>query len=173
MCEENSFVLYFTTEISLYIFKFDLLEICLTTFWYTIKLTYRNYIYLHIKLCIVLCTMTCHVFSKFIIFALAFMVVVDARTMMLVAHVTAPDIALFGQHSRYYFLPFTCTRRHSVLLKAYVKVPFLWWHRLIVTVVFDDLLSTSSQCCYIFSGPSGSMTPIHLVLRIEYRLSRS
>ena len=26
--------------------------------------------------------------------------------------------------------------------------------------------------CYILSGPSGSMTPIHLVLRIKYRLSR-
>ena len=31
------------------------------------------------------------------------------------------------------------------------------------------VVQTSSQCCYIFSWPSGSMTPIHLVLRIEYR----
>ena len=28
---------------------------------------------------------------------------------------------------------------------------------------------TSSRCCYFFSGPSGSMTQIHLVLRIKYR----
>ena len=32
--------------------------------------------------------------------------------------------------------------------------------------------STSSQCCFFFSCPSGSMTPIHLVLGIEYRSSR-
>ena len=31
--------------------------------------------------------------------------------------------------------------------------------------------SSSSQCC-CFSGPSGSMTPIHLVLRTEYHLCR-
>ncbi|XP_060575784.1 carotenoid isomerooxygenase-like [Ruditapes philippinarum] len=32
----------------------------------------------------------------------AFMIIVDARTMMMIAHVTAPDIALFGQHSRFF-----------------------------------------------------------------------
>ncbi|XP_053406723.1 carotenoid isomerooxygenase-like [Mercenaria mercenaria] len=32
----------------------------------------------------------------------AFMVIVDARTMELISHVTAPDLALFGLHNRFY-----------------------------------------------------------------------
>ena len=32
--------------------------------------------------------------------------------------------------------------------------------------------SRPSQCCYIFSGPSRSMSPIYFLVRIEYGLSR-
>ena len=36
----------------------------------------------------------------------------------------------------------------------------------------ESMTLTSSQCCYIFSGPSVSKDPIHLVLRIKYRSER-
>lgn len=42
----------------------------------------------------------------------AFMVVIDARNMTLIGHVTAPDVALFGLHNRFYPLSVGTTSIH-------------------------------------------------------------
>ena len=65
--------------------------------------------------------------------------------------------------------------RQLLHTERYLKSVFVWRGRYISIHLQDigcQIYSDFISVLLYFSGPSGSMTPIHLVLRIEFRSSR-